>query len=107
VQVRTDGSSGYHCDRCDDTGYMKVCRCDDASACHRGGRRPDDDYCAEYFNGQRRLPVQRCVCYDTNPELLRRRALRAKAPSFTGGKSAVKQRGHRFPGNRFSYEDRD
>ncbi len=103
------GVSGYNCTKCDDTGYAKVCTCSDPSICQRNGRRTDDDYCGEYRNGKTRLPVRRCDCYDTNPELLRRRALRAAAPSFTGGKGqkSVRERGHRFPGNRYSYTDRD
>jgi len=103
------GVSGYHCTKCDDTGYAKVCQCSDPSICQRGGRRMDDDYCGSFYNGKSRLPVRRCDCYETNPELLRRRALRAAAPSFTGGKGkgSIKQRGHKFPGNRYSYEDRD
>lgn len=91
VKVRHD-VSGYHCDRCEDTGYMKVCRCEDASRCNAHGRRMDDDYCPEYMNGRSRLPVRRCVCYETNPELLRRRALAAQAPKFTGPKRPRKGR---------------
>lgn len=91
------GVSGSLCDRCDDSGWKQICACENPGTC--SGR--DGDHCAQYRNGGVRLPVQRCECHTTNPEILRRRAgEKAAAPSYTWKKK--KRTG--FTGERSYYE---
>lgn len=69
--VDTGGPRAAVCKRCDDTGYRRVCPggCEDFETCPKqsGG------YCPEYRAGMNMVPVARCPCAATNPEIMRKR----------------------------------
>lgn len=75
--VDVNAARGFACGLCQDTGQRKVCPggCADPNECSKLKR----GYCVDYKDGRYSVPVARCECAPSNPELMRKRKAEGSA----------------------------